>query len=195
MFACETFGLVPDMMTVAKQLSASFLPISAVMVSPKVNDALIKQSEKLGVFGHGFTYSAHPVCAAVALETLKIYEERNIVGHVQEVAPVLQGALRKLGEHPLIGEARGVGLIGAVEIVRDKGRHENFDAKQGIGNRVSKKALDYGVMVRALRMDVIGICPPLIITAAQIEEMVDGVRRALDDVAAELQQEGVWKPA
>ncbi|MFX8727648.1 aminotransferase class III-fold pyridoxal phosphate-dependent enzyme, partial [Acinetobacter baumannii] len=76
---------MPDMMSVAKQLSGSFLPISAVLVSDKINDALIKQSEKLGVFGHGFTYSAHPVCAAVALETLKIYEERNIVGHVQEV--------------------------------------------------------------------------------------------------------------
>ncbi len=195
MFASETFGLVPDMLTVAKQLSASFLPISAVLVSDKINDALIKQSQKLGVFGHGFTYSAHPVCAAVALETLKIYEERNIVGHVQEVAPVLQAGLRKLGEHPLIGEARGVGLIGAVEVVRDKAGHENFDAKLGIGNRVAKKALEYGVMIRALRMDVIAICPPLIITAPQIEEMLDGIRRALDDVAAELQQEGVWKPA
>src|SRR5262249_20084994 len=110
MFGSETFGLRPDMITAAKGLSSGYLPISAVLVSEAITEAAVRESERSGVFNHGFTSSGHPVCSAVALETLKIYDERDIVGHVRRVAPRLQHALRKLGEHPIVGDVRGVGL-------------------------------------------------------------------------------------
>ncbi|MFH1558846.1 MAG: aspartate aminotransferase family protein, partial [Pseudomonadota bacterium] len=119
MFGSETFGLKPDMISMAKQLSAAYMPISALMVNEKIYRAVVSESEKIGTFGHGFTYGGHPVPAAVALETLKIYEERDIVGHVQDVMPVFQQRLRAFASHPLVGEARGVGLIGALELVKD----------------------------------------------------------------------------
>jgi len=120
MFGCETFGIEPDIMTVAKALSSAYLPISATVISEKIAEAITKHSGKLGNFAHGFTYAGHPVSAAVALETLKIYEERDILAHVRQVGPYLQEKLQALADHPLVGEARGVGLIGAVHIVADK---------------------------------------------------------------------------
>ena len=136
MFGAQTFDLKPDIMTLAKALSAGYLPISANLVSGKLYDILVAQSDKLGIFGHGYTYSSHPVPAAVALETLKIYAERDIVGHVKRVGPRMQAAIRSFADHPLIGEARGIGLIGAVELVRDKATKQSFDA-EGRRRRVS----------------------------------------------------------
>jgi 4-aminobutyrate--pyruvate transaminase len=181
LFGCETYGLKPDMMNVAKALSASFLPISATLVSDRVHEAMLAESRKLGTFGHGFTYSGHPVCAAVALETLAIYEERDIVGHVRAVAPRFQARLRALADHPLVGEARGVGLIGALEITQDKTRRLAFDAALGVPAAI----LDEGVIVRALR-DTVAICPPLIISEAEIDIVFDALGRGLDKVWAAL---------
>src|SRR5438874_11994021 len=132
MFGSQTFALQPDILTCAKALTAGYLPMSATLVSPHIYEALLAQSDKLGIFGHGYTYSAHPLPAAVALETIRIYEERDIVGHVRKVGPRLQAALRALTEHPLVGEARGVGLIGALELVRDKAARRGFDPKAGV---------------------------------------------------------------
>src|SRR3546814_15567277 len=100
------------MMTLAKQLSGAYMPISAVLVTDAIYQVLADNSARRGSFGHGYTYSAHPVCAAVALETLKIYEERDIVGHVRAMAPLLQDGLRRFAGHPLVGEVRGIGQIG-----------------------------------------------------------------------------------
>src|SRR5215831_13482387 len=120
MFGTQTFDLQPDLITLAKALSAGYQPISATLVTDRLYEILLAQSDKLGIFGHGYTYSAHPVPAAVALETLKIYEERDIVAQVRRVGPRLLDAIKSYADHPLIGDARGVGLIGAVEVVRDK---------------------------------------------------------------------------
>jgi len=195
MFACETFDLKPDMMTVAKALSASFLPISAVLISEPIHDAMLEQSRKLGTFAHGVTYSAHPVCAAVANEVLKIYAERDIIAHVQKVSPRLQAGLRRLGDHPLISNTRGIGLIGAVEIARDKRTKEAFAPTDGVGALAQAKALEHGIIVRALRGDAIAVCPPLIINEAEIDELLAGVEGALNDVAAILQNKGQWREA
>src|SRR5262249_55673927 len=115
----QTFQLTPDIMTMAKALSSAYLPIGAVLINQKVYEAVRDNSGKIGVFGHGFTYSGHPVSAAVALEALNIYEERDILSHVRRVGPLLQQGLRRLADHPLVGEVRGVGLLGALELVRD----------------------------------------------------------------------------
>lgn len=180
MFGSETFGLKPDMISMAKQLSAAYMPISALMVNEKIYRAVVSESEKIGTFGHGFTYGGHPVPAAVALETLKIYEERDIVGHVQEVMPVFQQRLRAFASHPLVGEARGVGLIGALEIVKDKQTRETFDPALGVAAHVGRRAQAHGVIIRALG-DTVNLCPPLIITESEIEDLMARIKRALDD--------------
>lgn len=180
MFASYTYNLKPDMMTLAKALSSSYLPISALMMTDKIYQAISDGSAKNGAFAHGVTYAAHPVCAAVALETLAIYKERNIVDHVKKVSPRLQNGLAELQNHPLIGETRGVGLIGAVELTQSKKDRKPFDAKTGITGYVQARAVHHGVILRNVR-DAIAICPPLIITEDEIEELLQGLHRALDD--------------
>ena len=120
MFGSETFGMKPDSISVAKALSSAYFPIAAVTVGEDMYQAMIDESKKIGVFGHGFTYTAHPVGAAVAAKTLEIYEKRNIVGHVRGLAPRFEGHVERLAEHPLVGHARARGLIGAIELVADK---------------------------------------------------------------------------
>jgi 4-aminobutyrate---pyruvate transaminase len=145
--------------------------------------AMVEQSRKIGTFGHGFTYSGHPVCAAVALETLKIYEEERILEHVRRIAPHFQRRLADLGEHELVGEARGIGLIGAVEVVADKQTKASFPVSAGVAAHAGQAALAHGVITRALG-DTINMCPPLIIDEAQIDALFDGIRAALDDTLA-----------
>lgn len=180
MFGTETFGLEPDVMTMAKALSSAYLPISAVMVNEKVYQGIRGETGKIGSFGHGYTYSAHPVAAAVANETLAIYAERDILSHVGAVAPRMQERLRRLGDNPLVGEARGIGLIGAVELVADKKTKANFDPALTVGAKVANTAQENGVILRAMAGDIIAFSPPLIITEAEIDEMMDRFEAALN---------------
>jgi len=183
MFGSQTYNIIPDLMTVAKQLSAAYLPISGLMVSEQVFDALSEQSGKLGLFGHGYTYSGHPVPAAVALETLKIYEERDIVARVRELHPKLKAGLSELGNHPLVGHHRCVGLIGGLEIVEDKASKQPFEASKKVAAFVAKRAQEHGLIVRPLTGDIVGCCPPLIISEAEIDQFMDRLGKALDDAA------------
>jgi 4-aminobutyrate--pyruvate transaminase len=171
MWGSETYDLQPDMLSTAKALSASYQPISALMINEKIYQAMLAQSAKLGSFGHGFTYGAHPVACAVALETLNIYAERDIVGHVQAVSPHFLGGLDALEDHPLVGDARGVGLIAGVELVANKTTREPFPASLKVGNLVMDKCQEAGLIVRAIG-DRIAFTPPLIITADEIHDML-----------------------
>ena len=191
MFGSQTYNLKPDILTCAKALTAGYLPMSATLVSQGIYDVLLQQSDKLGIFGHGYTYSAHPVPAAVALETLKIYEERDIVGHVGSVAPQLQKGLRTLSEHPLVGEARGIGLIGALELVRDKATRANFDAKDAVGAYLVKRAQRHGAILRNMAGDIIAFSPPLVISEREIDELLERTARALDDTLAMVRERGL----
>ena len=184
MWGCQTYDIQPDMVTCAKQLSSGYLPISALMISDKIYDVLKEQSKKHGALGMGYTYGGHPVSCAVALETLKIYEERNIVDRVRELAPRFQERLSALSKSPLVGEARGVGLIGALELVADKNTREQYPAELKIGAMLAARALNHGLVVRALPGDVIGICPPLIITIEQIDELFDSLSIAVTETEA-----------
>ncbi len=186
----QTYGIKPDMIAMAKALSSAYLPISALMVSEAVYQAMVKQSEKIGVFGHGYTYGGHPVAAAVALETLKIYEERDVFAHVRRIAPVLQDGLRRLGEHPLVGEARGVGLIGALEMVRDKTTREAFQPADGVGPYFWDRLQENGVINRVIG-DVIAFAPPLVIAKDEIDEMLAATGRALDETLAWVEKQGL----
>lgn len=190
-FGSQTFNLQPDILTCAKALTAGYLPMSATLVSAKIFEVLLAQSDKLGVFGHGYTYSAHPVPAAVALETLRIYEERDIVGHVRQVGPRLQAGLRSFADHPLVGEARGIGLIGAIELVRDKESKANFDAKAALGAYLVKRAQHHGAILRNMPGDVIAFSPPLVIDETEIDMLLERTALALDDTLAMVRQRGL----
>ncbi|MBL22544.1 MAG: aspartate aminotransferase family protein [Rhodospirillaceae bacterium] len=181
MFATETFDLEPDMITMAKALSSSYLPISAVMINERVADVVYENSGRIGSFGHGYTYSAHPVSAAVALETLAIYQERDIVGHVRSVMGHFQARLGALSDHPLVGEARGIGLVGAIELVADKASKESFAPSASIGFHAAKQCAERGLILRAIPGDVMTLCPPLVITEAEIDELFGRLEAALAD--------------
>lgn len=187
MFGSETFGMKPDMISVAKQLSAAYMPISALMINERIAEALVDQSRKIGTFSHGFTYGGHPVAAAVALETLRIYEEDGIVDHVRSVAPCFQKRLRRLGEHPIIGEARGVGLVGAIEFVSDKATREPFPVEWAPAAFAGRRALAHGVITRGFG-DVLSLCPAMIITESQIDDLFDRIERTVADTADYLAQ-------
>jgi 4-aminobutyrate--pyruvate transaminase len=190
MFGLERFDIRPDMVVMAKQLTSGYQPMSATVISGAIYDALVQQSEKIGVFAHGFTYSGHPVAAAVGVETLKIYEERRILDHVRTVAPRFQERLRQLGSHTLVGEARGMGLIGAVELVEEKQSKKSFGAAVGAGPLAADLALDNGLVVRAAA-DTLAICPPLIISDGEIDQLFDRLALTLDQTQAELRRRGV----
>jgi 4-aminobutyrate--pyruvate transaminase len=180
MFGTETYDLKPDMITLAKALSSGYLPISALMVSEEIFGSMVVESEKIGVFGHGFTYGGHPVPCAVALETLAIYEDMDLVGHVQATAPALQEGLTKLAAHPLVGEARGVGLIGALEIVKNKETRESFAVSDGVGAALAGRAQANGLISRAMG-DSLAFAPPLVIDISQINDMLAMVQQSLDE--------------
>jgi 4-aminobutyrate--pyruvate transaminase len=186
----ETFGMKPDIVTCAKALSAAYMPISATIVSDKVFRTIAAESHRIGTFGHGYTYSGHPVPAAVAIEALKIYDEIDIVGHVREVGPFMQSELRRrFAGHDLVGEVRGIGMIAAVELVADKDARQNFDPALKIAGRFAKLGEQHGVICRGLPNDSIAFSPPLIITEAEISEMLDRVEAALDDLTVQVRRE------
>ena len=190
MFGSETYDLKPDMVTVAKALSSAYVPIAGAMISEKIYQAIRDESGRRGVFGTGYTYSGHPVCAAVALETLKIYQETDIVGHVRSVAPRFQERLHALADHPLVGETRGVGLIGGVQLVKNKATKELYDPSLKVAPSVMNLAVEHGLLIRALPNDSVAACPPLIITLPQIDDLFDSLGRALDDMLDALTRRG-----
>jgi 4-aminobutyrate---pyruvate transaminase len=183
-FGTQVFDLKPDLVTVAKQLTAAYVPMSALFVSDAIYQVVADASAGVGSFGHGYTYSGHPLGCAVALETLRIYESDDIVGHVQRVAPRLQQALRRFEGHELVGHVRGMGLIGAIELAEDPKQRKPFDPQRAVGAYFVKRAQAHGLITRALAGDIITFSPPLIINEAEIDSMMVCVERALADTLA-----------
>lgn len=177
MWGHETMGVKPDMIAMAKGLSSGYQPISAVAVSKEIVDVL----KTGGDFVHGFTYSGHPVAAAVALRNIEIMEREHLVERTRDdTGPYVAKMLVTLNDHPLVGETRSVGLLGAIEIVADKTTGARFGGAEGTaGPMVRDLCIENGLMVRGIR-DTIVMCPPLIISHAQIDEMIGIIRKALD---------------
>ncbi|MBE9605942.1 aspartate aminotransferase family protein [Acetobacteraceae bacterium H6797] len=187
----QTLGIEPDILTCAKALSSAYLPISAVMINEKVYQGLAEGSHTIGTWGHGFTYSGHPAAAAVALETLKIYDEMDIGSLSARLGAVMQRELRaRYTDHPLVGEVRGTGLIGAFELVQDKAAKKNFDPALKVAPRLMKHAQERGVFIRIAPNDSIAFSPPLIISEGEIKEMFNRVDQALEVLTQELRREG-----
>lgn len=184
-WGCQTYGITPDIITCAKALSAAMQPISAVLINDRVFQSMLVQSDRLGSFVHGYTYAGHPVASAVALETLNIYDDMDMIGHVETVGPVLQAALRGLMDHPLVGDVSGAGLIAGLELVKDKATRTYHPPSFGIGSRVEAYARERGLLMRVVGSRI-ALSPPLIITEEEIFDMVSRLRGALDDMVAEL---------
>ena len=195
MFGTQALGMSPDLITVAKGITSAYVPLSGVIVSEKVWRVLVSGSEKLGFFGHGYTYTAHPLAAAAALANLKIIEEDGLVAQAGARGALMHEQLQAaFADHPLVGEIRGFGLIGAVEFVASKSPPTRFDPALKIGARVAKAARERGLITRALPLsDSIAFSPPFVISEDEVTIMVDRARAAVDAVAEELARDGLWR--
>ncbi len=179
-FGCQQFGFQPDVMTLAKGITSGYLPLGAAMFNARVAGVLKEQG---GELAHGCTYSGHPVCAAVALENLRILREERIVEHARDdIAPYLAQRWAELGEHPLVGEARIVGLMGALELVPDKRSRTPFPEPGRVGGLCRDIALRHGLILRATA-DAMLLAPPLVISRAQVDELFDKAWAALQETA------------
>lgn len=187
-FGSHTYQIQPDLITIAKGLTSAYLPLSGVIVGEKVWKVLEQGTDQLGALGHGWTYSAHPVCVAAAQANLDIVEREDLTGNAREVGAYLQAQLREqFADHPLVGEVRGVGLLAALEFVADKHRKQRFAPTQAIGAKVSAACLQEGLIARAMpHGDILGLAPPLIISRDEVDLIVGIVKTAVDKVYSSL---------
>ncbi len=191
MWGSQAFGIRPDTISFAKAVTSAYLPLGGVMVNEAVYQALLDESRKIGLFAHGYTYSGHPVSCAVALKAIEIYERDRFAEQARVKGRLFQRRLDGLADHPLVGEARGMGLIGGLEIVADKGSKRQYEVKRGVAARCVGFAQAEGLIVRSLSGDRIALCPPLIITEEEIGELFDRLTRALDRTAEWIGKEGL----
>ena len=191
MWGSQAFGIRPDTISFAKAVTSAYLPLGGVMVNEAVYQALLDESRKIGLFAHGYTYSGHPVSCAVALKAIEIYERDRLAEQAKVKGRLFQRRLDALADHPLVGEARGMGLIGGLEIVADKGSKRQYEVKRGVAAKCVGFAQAEGLIVRSLSGDRIALCPPLIITEEEIGELFDRLTRALDRTAEWIGKEGL----
>jgi 4-aminobutyrate--pyruvate transaminase len=180
MWGSQTFKLQPDMISCAKALSAGLQPISALLLNERVFQGLMAATDKVGHLAHGYTYAGHPVTTAVALETLAIYEEMDLLGHIARVERPFLKEIGGLVDHPLIGDFTGIGLIGALEVVKDKKTREMYPAEAEVMQTLGANAKKHGLVLRLIG-NRIAFSPPLIITEAEVSEMARRLKLALDD--------------
>ncbi|MEP1768793.1 MAG: aspartate aminotransferase family protein [Sulfitobacter sp.] len=182
MFGSTTYGIKPDVITMSKQITSSYIPFSAFMMNDRFYDPIADESARIGVLGHGFTGAGHPVGAAVAVENIKIIEERDLVANAAERGAEMRAGLAAFVDHPLVGELRGVGLIAALELIAPEGREDDFPAGT-MGGLMTPIMLRNGLVSRNM-IDAMGFCPPMIITAAEVKTILDIVEKSLEDVTA-----------
>ncbi|WP_210490897.1 aminotransferase [Microvirga antarctica] len=194
MFGTNVMDMRPDLITVAKGLTSAYIPLSACLVSEKVWRVLVDGGEKFGNFGHGYTYTAHPLAAAVALANLDIIENDNLVANAATTGAYMHKRLHEaFGQHPLVGEIRGKALIGAVEFVAKRDGPRAFDPNLKVAPRIARACLELGLITRALpSADTIAFSPPLVINEQEIDEMVALARKGVDAVTDELVRENAW---
>ena len=190
-FGCTTMGIKPDLMTFAKQLSSAYFPISASVIPGWMYKEMVAPSNEVGVFGHGYTYSGHPAACAAALKVLEIYERDNLFGHAAEVGDYMQDQLRELfTDHPLVGEVRGKGLIAALELVSNKTTGASFE--NGAAGAMAQKTCEAnGLILRAVAGNAVALCPPLIITKEEVDEMLKRLKTSIDTTYDAMKEQGL----
>ncbi len=187
-WGCQTLGMVPTTVSAAKQMTGAYAPLGAVLIPEDIYQSYVDHSARIGTFAHGYTYGGHPLGCALGVKAIEIYQRRDIIGHVRSLIPLFEKRMKALDAHPLVGEARSCGLMGGVELVADKKTKRPFDPKAGAGARTSRILEGHGAILRAIG-DTIAICPPMIITAEQVDELFDRLERALDDAEAMVTRE------
>ena len=175
-FGSDTYNIKPDIITMAKGISSGYIPLSGIMVGSRVSDVMINEG---GEFYHGYTYSGHPVACAVAIENLKIIKEENLIEHSAKTSIYLNERMQEIAEHPLVGEVRMKSLIGAVELVEDKSSRKMFEDTGSVGTICRDYCIQNGLVMRAVRDGMI-FCPPLIFTNENVDELVDKLKKSLD---------------
>ncbi|MYZ46330.1 aminotransferase [Propylenella binzhouense] len=187
-FGCHTYDIRPDIITIAKGVTSAYLPLSGSIIGEKVWSVIEEGNDKFGAIGHGWTYSAHPLCAAAANANLDIVDREDLTRNARETGAYLQAALHDAFDHnPLVGEVRGVGLLAALQFAADPDEKTPFDPALGVGAKVSAAALEEGLIARAMpNGDILGFAPPLIITRGEIDQLVAMTKRAVDKVAKDL---------
>jgi putrescine---pyruvate transaminase len=180
-FGAQTYGIAPDIMTMAKGLSSGYQPISAISLGSRMSETILRADEELV---HGFTYSGHPVASAVALKNLEVLEQKNLVHRVRnEIGPYMQRRLREtFADHPLVGEVRGIGLLAAIELVADKKTRTFFAKDRDVGTHCRNYCFKSGLVMRAIR-DTMVLAPPLVVTEGEIEEIIRLAKDAIDRTA------------
>lgn len=193
MFGSQHYGIEPDLITVAKGLTSGYFPLSAAIIGEKVYKVMEDSADKVGAFSHGYTYSGHPIGAATANAVLDIVEKDNLPGNAENVGAYFQAQLKeKFAQLPIVGEVRGVGLMGAIEFVSDRGKKKPFDPSLKVGALVSKAARDRGLIARPMpHGDILGFAPPLVTTKAEIDEIISITESAVRAVMDELIRGGV----
>ena len=179
-FGSETYEIKPTSMTIAKALSSGYIPISAVIVNDELFEPIKEASGDIGVFGHGYTYSGHPVSCAVALKTLEIYERDKVFEHANKAGDYFQTSISKLNEEEFVGEVRGIGLIAGVELYKDPKNKTPFEEVGKAGKLLSDVCQSNGLIVRPI-LDTIALCPPLIISEKEIDELTEKLRKSLQE--------------
>ncbi len=187
-FGSEHYGMKPDIITIAKGLTSAYAPLSGSILSERVCEILDQGSEDLGPIGHGWTYSAHPIGAAAGLANLRLIESEDMIGNVRSTGAYFQDSMRAaFADHPMVGEVRGEGLLAAIEFVADKDTRTFFDPALKVGAKMSAKALENGVIARAMpHGDILGFAPPLCIAKEEVDEIIAAVSKALDSVYADV---------
>ena len=184
MFACDAEGVEPDLMTMAKGLTAGYAPMGAMLMSEQVYAGIADGAPVGAAIGHGATYSAHPVSAAVALEVLRLYEEGGILANGQKVAPHFAAVLDGLADHPLVGDVRYRGLLGALELVSDKASKRGFDASLGLADRLFNTGYRNGLVFRSFGDHILGFAPALCFTEDEFAQMGQRLKKTRDEVLA-----------
>ncbi|PVE21048.1 hypothetical protein DC522_28760 [Microvirga sp. KLBC 81] len=192
MFGSQHYGIEPDLITVAKGLTSAYFPLSGSIVGEKVYQVLEDGADRVGAFSHGYTYSGHPIGAAAANAVLDLVEQENLPGNAREVGGYFQERLKAVfAQLPIVGEVRGVGLMGAIEFVADRARKSRFEASVKVGARISKAARDRGLIARAMpHGDILGFAPPLVTTKVEVDEIVSIAEAAVRQVMDELTRDG-----
>lgn len=182
-FGATTYNMRPQMASLAKALSSAYIPLSAAIIEGDMFDAMVDQANQVGVFGHGYTYGGHPVACAVGSKVIEIYERDKLFDHARDVGAYMQAKIREFADHPLVGEVRGVGMIGAVELVANKETRQAF-ADNSVGGYCQKQCEKNGLIVRAMGGNSIALCPPLILTVEQVDELCSKLAASLEETLA-----------
>ncbi len=188
----EVFDVVPDIITIAKGLTSGYVPMGGVLIADHLLEGISGEQSKEAIFSNGFTYSGHPVSCAAAMANIDILEREDLPAHVRSIAPYFQERLAELRDLPIVGDVRGMGLVGCVECEISDDTQDALELDYAIGNRIDAHCQELGLLVRPF-VNMCVMSPPLTITREQVDELIDTLRLGIERAMVDLRNEGIWK--